>query len=194
MNINEEKAHIYSMLQDITAERRKLTDLYFGMKERLDELHKLEQRGLTDLSLKGYVDLYNQHQKRSVEQQVSNIEREAKHVVHKIKEEAKPVEKELPVPRAVIEEAKALESQSIVRKRGKRSEYLNIDKVMGNIVFVLKESGKPMANLEVYEKVNAMMDGQIGKQNFKNNILPRTIKKHNKIKKPERGYVQYITE
>lgn len=84
MNIGEEKAFLYGMMKDITEERRRLTDMYFSLKERIDALHKLEEIGVGDLSTKGFIDLWND---RNVQIQMANINRE------------KEYQKELQTPR-----------------------------------------------------------------------------------------------
>jgi len=64
------------MMKDITEERRKLSDQYFSLKERLDDLIKLEQRGIEQLSTKGFFDLFND---RETNIQITNVNREVNH-------------------------------------------------------------------------------------------------------------------
>lgn len=73
MDINKEKEYIYMMLQNIHEERRRLTEMAAGFKNRLDELNRLEMQGIEELSVKGWVDLHNQAKK---EVAATNISRE----------------------------------------------------------------------------------------------------------------------
>lgn len=180
MNIGEEKAHIYHLMSEITSERRKLTEMYYDLKARLDELNKLEIRGLDDLSLKGYVDLYNNREK---ELKVANIKREMGSILKKVEE--KPVIKEdIIIPKKEIEKEKD--------KLKKRSSQINLDKVIGLITTVLKETGTPMNVKAIYKQVINKSDMDIKLPNFRNNILPRACQRNKKIQKAMRGYYQYI--
>lgn len=85
MNISEEKEHIYAMMRDISDERRKLTDIYYGLKERMDHLNKIESRGIEDLSVLGYVDLYNRHMKKEKEQSFQNIQRDSQSAIQEVR-------------------------------------------------------------------------------------------------------------
>ena len=115
MNIQDEKEYLYNMMKEITQERRKLTDIYFGLKERLDFLHIQEQKGLNELSLKGYADLHNQTQKEIA---VTNIKRETEYLVGKIESSNIIEEKEKSIiPHKEIEEEKA----KVRRRKGKIS-------------------------------------------------------------------------
>lgn len=73
MNIREEKRYIYAMMESVTAERRKLGDEYHELRKRLDKLDELEMKGLGDLSVEGYLDLFK---KREMQLAASNIKRE----------------------------------------------------------------------------------------------------------------------
>ncbi|PGK51159.1 hypothetical protein CN918_25560 [Priestia megaterium] len=73
MDINKEKEYIYMMLQSIHEERRRLTEMASGFKNRLDELNRLEMQGIEELSVKGWVDLHNQAKK---EVAATNVARE----------------------------------------------------------------------------------------------------------------------
>src|SRR6185312_8332177 len=133
MNIQDEKEYLYNMMKEITQERRKLTDIYFGLKERLDFLHIQEQKGLNELSLKGYADLHNQTQKEIA---VTNIKRETEYLVGKIESSNIIEEKEKSIiPHKEIEEEKA----KVRRRKGKISG----DKIISTIATVLKEEGMP---------------------------------------------------
>jgi len=166
-------------MRNITEERRKLTEMYYGLKERLDELNKLETLGLNNLSIKGYVDLHNEHTKNK---SVNNIKREMSIAISRAEESEK--EKEL-IPKRVIEESKEKEDKKTKKK------FLNLDKVVGNIAHVLKDKGTPMKVVDIHAKVQEVMDTNIEINNFRNNILPRATKKNENIQKVMRGYYQY---
>lgn len=182
MNIQEEKAYIYEMMKEVTQERRRLTDIYYGLKERLDFLFLQEQKGLNDLSLKGYTDLYTQTQKEIA---ATNIQREA---TYAIKQLELPIEKKEEIlPKIEVEKEKEIIGIENRKRKGK----LNIDKVTMLIVKVLKEHGAPMKKESLYEKVQGLSDLEITKQNFSNNLLRKAIDKNNKIENIMKGFYQY---
>lgn len=184
MNIQEEKLHIYSMMRDITAERRQLTDIYYGLKKQLDYLNNLEQRGLEDLSIKGYVDLYNETMKQTA---ITNLQRETKHQIEKIENENHHIieEKEKTVvPQEVVEEA-------VYKEKRKRRKNISREKIESAIITVLKEAGMPIKFAELHEKINVMLDSGLNKDYMRNQLLPTIMERNPKIERPMRGYYQY---
>jgi len=179
MNISEEKEHLYSMMREITEERRRLTEIYFSLKQRLDSLNTLEVRGLEDLSIKGYVDLFNNRDRKQV---TTNLEREMNAVKEKAEKEEEKIDYKIPKKEIEIERD----------KRPKRSAYLNLDKVMGTISYVLKNSDVPMSLKDLHSNVQKESDMEIKINNFRNNILPRAIQKNKNIQRATRGYYQYV--
>lgn len=87
LNINEEKAFVYSMMKEITEERRRLTDIYYDMKKRLDDLDRLEIKGVEELSLQGMIEL---HDARKTALAVANIQRESLRAIEKVQQDIKP--------------------------------------------------------------------------------------------------------
>jgi hypothetical protein len=186
MNIAEEKVYIYSMMRDITEERRDLTKIYFELKSRLDELNRLELRGLEDLSVKGYVDL---NKSRNTETAIINIQREASHAINKVQQEANPEpEEKTVIPKLEIEREK-----DEIAKKSRKSTGLPLEKVAGFIAHVLKEHGVPMSVKDLYEEVNERAENQITRNNFRNNMLPRAAKLNSKINNVSRGFYQYLS-
>ena len=122
MNISEEKKYIYDMMRTVVDERRTLTDIYFSLKERLNDLDELERKGLSDLSIKGYVDLQNE---RNQQLMLENTQRELAHLKQKLEnEQAKPKE-EAPassIPAFAIAEQKFKDNNKIVKNTKKRSQ------------------------------------------------------------------------
>lgn len=195
MNINEEKEHLYNMMRDITSERRKLTDMYFGLKERLDDLNKLEQRGLQDLSVKGYVDLYNKVEPEIV---AKNIQREMNQLAQKIMAEPKEQEEEKSiVPKSVISEQRYADSNKVMKSKKieeskKRIKQIPYDEIADSVMEILKEKGSPIKMSELLTTLNVKYEGAIGKGNFQTNIIPRMMEEEKyKIEKPYRGFYQY---
>lgn len=179
MNVQEEKSYIYGMMKDITQERRKLTDIYYGLKERLDFLNIMEQRGIEDLSLKGYADLHNQNQKEAV---INNMKREVEHQIQKIENHH------------IIEESEksVIPKDEIVRqKRKNRKGLVSKEKISGAVIEVLKDAGTPVKLSDLLDKVNDMLENNISKGNFQTNLLPRIMENNKKIEKPMRGFYQY---
>lgn len=87
MNINEEKAFVYSMMKEVTEERRRLTDIYYDLKKRLDDLDRLEHRGVDELSLQGMIDLHNA---KTTALAVANIQRESMRAIERVQEKVTP--------------------------------------------------------------------------------------------------------
>ena len=182
VNITEEKRYLYEMMKEITKERRSLTEQYYGLKERLDDLNKLEQRGIEDLSIKGYVDLYN---KTNAEIMTANLKREAEHQIKKIENDNNIEESRLQVK--IKEEIQKEDNKKPTRK----GKYNSREKYFSAILEVLKESGIPLSTDEMLSKVNKLLDDNINKAYFQNNLLPTAMKKSDKIDRPTRGYYQY---
>lgn len=174
MDISKEKEHIYSLMRNIVEERRILSDMYYGLKERLNKLNELELKGIGELDLKGYVDLHNRFNK---EVAVTNIKRETEQIVKRIEEPK--VENLIPVK--VIEES----------KKNIRGNYTNIDKVIGITASVLKEKGIPMGISDMYKEVSDRIDERLTEANFRNNIIKKMLQRNPKVQRAMRGYYQY---
>jgi predicted RND superfamily exporter protein len=178
MNIQEEKVFIYKMMRDITAERRKLTDTFYDLKKRLDELTSLEEQGLENLSIKGYTDLYNQKNKEYAE---ANIQREASKALEKINSLYNKKEEEI-IPSQVIQQEKT--------KDRKRKGRLSPEKFNSAIIETLKEAGNPIKCQKLYDNVMERLERNFNYTYFKNKL--RELEKENeKITKPIKGYYQY---
>lgn len=94
MVIDEEKRYLYEQMTLVMQERRVLTDVYFELKKRMDELNRLESRGLDELSIKGYVDL---HRENTVNRPTANILREMKHTADKVQNVSEQTPSQRPV-------------------------------------------------------------------------------------------------
>lgn len=178
MNIGEEKRYIYEQMSDITQERRKLTDIYYELKKRLDGLNQLEERGFGELSTKGYVDLHNEKSKTVP---INNMFREMNHIAKKIEKDHDKRDESVP------EEDIIKEKHKEPKKRGS----LDLDKVSALIAETLKESGRPMTIPDIHKKVSEKTDYNISLSNFRTNILRRALDKNKKITKAMRGHYQY---
>lgn len=184
MNIGEEKEHIYSIMREITAERRELTEIYYNLKKRLDELTRLEERGLDTLSLKGYADLHN---KMSRETSIANIKRESNKAVKIIEEESR-------VDEDVHSNRENLKKQIQKDKSESKPKRVSIsfERMVSMVTNVLKEHGAPMKLDDLYNVINEKTNGAVGKKNFSNNIMYRMVNSSdNKIERAGRGYYQY---
>lgn len=197
MKIGEEKEHIYSLMRDVTTERRKLTEIYFSLKKRLDDLNEIEQRGLTELSIKGYLDLHNNLKKEESKTSIMNIERESKsnnlsetdknNAIKKI-ERSTEEEKEVHKPRF----NKEIEQQKDMKSKTMMGSQLSIEHMLSIVEGILKENGAPMHLSELHKEVNKVLDVEVTVKNFRNNIMYRLSKREDtKIDRPFRGYYQY---
>lgn len=86
INIAEEKKYLYEMMQDITKERRTLTDMYFDAKKRIDDLNRLEEDGMKDLNINGYVDMRNEANRKRM---IDNIQRESEYKINQINQDSR---------------------------------------------------------------------------------------------------------
>lgn len=166
MNIAKEKETIYSLLGDIIREQSRLTDT---LNKRLDVLNQLEQVEMQSVrEMKEELPLSHYVDKfnsqREVEVEVKN---------------------DYIIPKEEIEKEKD--------KDGRRSPYLNRDKVVGVISSVLREKGIPMNVKDIHEEVQEKLGRKVTIHNFRNNILPRACQKNRNITKAMRGYYQYKT-
>lgn len=183
MNISEEKAYLYSMMRDITAERRELTKIYWELKSRLDDLIKLDIRGLEDTPIAGIVDMHNAKNMKLV---TDNIKREAERTIAKVEQEMKPEEKTI-IPKAEIEKEKEKVSRQVNNK-----PETSLERDTGLIVQALKEGGRPMSVKEIYDVVSEKAERHIKERNFRNNILPRARKRNERIVSVGKGIYQYL--
>mgnify|MGYP001948783479 CR=1 FL=1 len=167
MDIKKEKEYIYRLMSDITDERRKLTDMYFSLRERLNELSKLEERGLTKLSVEGCVELHN-----NMYHQESN---------------SLPTEKE----ERVLKSTKEYVKENINKKSTK--EKPSLEAIESVISSILMKNGKPMRAQDIYDKMLSETDYYMTKGNFTSNVLYRIVSKgDSKVKRYKHGY--YIHE
>ena len=203
MKICEEKEHIYRLMRDIVEERRILSEQYFSLKERLDELNKLESKGIEDLSVNGYVDLFN---KMSKQTEINNIEREAEHAIgqikmvldHKKKEMNKEEERSI-IPQNELLRAKEIDSRNKIKVHkeenvediGRVKKRISTKMYRDEIVNILQETGRPMKANEIRQKLEDKLNVEISAQSFGTNIMYRVKKFDNKIESASFGYYQY---
>jgi hypothetical protein len=178
MNIDEEKIYIYKMLRDITKERRQLVEMYFDLKKRLDFLNLMEERGVEELNITGYVNLYNQTQKEIA---VTNIKRETEHIIEKIENNIEEIETPI-IPKEEIQ--RVIEHEN----KGKR---LSKEKVQSTVISILKDAGAPLKLSEIIKRTNFVLSSNLKSGYFSNIIIPDLLKNSNKVEKPATGFYQY---
>lgn len=203
MNISEEKKHIYQMMDEITKERRELTGMYFGLKQRLDNLHELEQRGLEDLDIKGYADMRNEVENHKVQQ---NLIREMENLVSRV--EKIDIDK-LEQPRPQIDEFEISEQRyrdnvksnadkkPAKKKEDKLTTHQITKEIRHLIPKIMKDYGKPMKSGEVYDILISdynFSEDDIDIKNFRSNQFYRTIKERDDIEKVDKGMYQLISK
>jgi hypothetical protein len=182
MNIDEEKEYIYSLMREITSERRKLTDIYYDLKKRLDELNSLEVRGLNELSVSGYIDLINKRDNNVV---ANNLRRELESVT----KEPAPAKEESIIPKNKIDDLKEADRRKSRRNFKKK---LNTDKVYSEMCIVLKEAGIPLKVDEIRIRLEKRLEQELSPTNFRNNLLQRILKKTDtRVERASFGYYQY---
>lgn len=203
MNVGEEKEHIYRLMRDIVEERRILSEQYFSLKERLDELNKLESKGIEDLSINGYVDLFNKMSKQTEQR---NVEREAQHAISQIqmvvdhkKRETEQEERRSLIPHDEILRAKELDNRNKVKVHkeenvediDKKKKRISTQAYRDEIVNILKETGRPMKANEIRQKLEEKLNMEISATSFGTNIMYRVKKFDTNIESASFGYYQY---
>lgn len=133
MNIAEEKNYCYSMMKDITDERRRLSEMYMSLKTRVDELNRLEEKGVEELSTKGFFDMFND---RETHIQITNINRETESA---IKTRHVEIEKDIPKPRydkaeSTIFETKLEKEKRLADKEREQKAAENLRVVADNLI------------------------------------------------------------
>lgn len=201
MDLREEKRFVYSMMESITQERRALADAYFDLKKRLDKLDELETRGLDEISVKGYFDMYNERNKTL---ESTNIKREIEHSndpvdiaarnrenlqkamesrVRQIQEPEKPEQK---FSNTEIDDTKQRDKNRLPKK----SSQLDVKKIVSAIKMVLRESGAGMSITDIHKGVERHLDMDIPLKNFRTNHISRAIDEPT-IVRVGRGFYKY---
>lgn len=216
MNRNEEKNHVYSMMQDITNERSRLTDVYVSLLGRLNELDKVEQPVKAEEKPKKDSDDIGDDEEETQKKEEDSLSSDASPLISldnaivetqpiPIIEENIPTQSMVDIVNRhnsqlgnelVIERANIIPKIEIEKEKDKlpkKSSTLDSDKVTGYIVTVLKKAGKPLSARDIHAKVNDMSEYEIKKANFTSNLLPRAVKKNKRIEKATFGYYQYST-
>ena len=207
MTISEEKKYIYDMMRTVVDERRTLTDIYFSLKERLNDLDELERKGLSDLSIKGYVDLQNE---RNQTLMLENTQRELAHLKQKLEnEQAKPKEEApaSPIPAFAIAEQKFRDNNKVVKNTKKQKTQTKPQKkkrpkgstarVHEMIFKELKEQKDTAFNAsDMYDillREQFFRDLEFDMADFRSNMFYRVVTKNSDvIKKVGTGRYQYV--
>jgi hypothetical protein len=154
--------------------------MYYGLKKQLDYLNDMERRGLEDLSITGYVDLYNQTMR---EVAVTNLKRETEHQIEKIEKSHIIEEKEESViPKEIVQESVAKENK-IKRTR------LTKDKIKSTTLMVLKDAGIPLKMSELMKRTSFVLNEKLSPSTFQSHTMPELMNE-GKIEKVTRGFYQ----
>lgn len=163
-------------MKDITEERRKLTEMYFDLKERLDSLTKLEEKGLDELDIKGYIDLRNS---TNVERVQANLQRETNRIVGEMNLNSRP---SLPQ-----QEQQELDKNS----HGRKNMHVSHELVKSAVIEYLKNAGRPVKISDMVEPINKQLDSNLTSHNFCYAVMKRIEKDTDKLSRPMKGYIQY---
>lgn len=148
MNISEEKEIIYRLMQSIMTERRQLSDQYFDLKKRLNQINQIP--------------------------------------LDSIEKEKPPQKSQNQIRKENIENDKYFLGKS----EGKT--YLPYSKIAIQISHILKESGVPLSNKQIYKRLINDLHVSINYSNLSNNILPRMNTDSSiNVEKITRGFWQY---
>lgn len=164
MNINQEKEYIQNKMKNILDEQARLIDLHSGLRESLNTLTQLEERGVTEITLSEYVSFAKSvlgDEIKKEEQQKMQLEEQPKS-----KYPISNLRNHMGIKQPIVTEA---------------------------IVEVLKSQKTPIHLNKLYEETNKLLHGQINTlKNFQNNNLQRAMKATNEIKRARtKGYYQY---
>lgn len=179
MKFAEEKEYLYNIMLNSSEERKRLTEIYWDAKKRIDEINKMEETGLAELSTKGYFDYHN---KKTKEMIVENIDREMNIAKQRI-------EKEYEKKNEIVPEEEIIKEK---HKEPKKRSTVDLDKVSVLVADVLREVGRPMSIKEIHEMVAERSEYNITIENFRTNILRKSAEKNKRITKAMRGYYQYV--
>lgn len=193
MDNQEERKFLYSMMQSITEERKNLTEIYLELMKRINKLdvqesninsnnptsfspmiedeesHSnvvIDDKTVEGKTLQEYIDFHNQNLKDDYSRNEDSF-----YINNDI------------IPKSEIEKEKD--------KLPRKNVTLNMDKVSGLIVLILKEKGAPISVKEIHRELNERLELEVTMQNLRNNILPRVCKKNPRIERATRGYYQY---
>ena len=202
MDIRKEKEYMYNMMRDVSAERRRLTDIYYELLKRINELSKLEEVGVTDLSIEGYLDLGNKINAKLIK---ANQEREAltifsdsrKEVEQQTEEETREnITPKTVVPSVELDSLKQFDNKfkpKVTEKKVKK--HISTKKAHSYIKDVLIEKGTPMETKDLYARI--IEKYSIDEEDFKyrnlvQNVLPRVSSLDSKLQKVGRSTFQYV--
>lgn len=190
MDIAEEKQFIYTMMKDIVAERRKLTDTYYDLKKRLETLDELEEKGIRALSINGYSDFKRQQDEQRI---ASNVEREALRVVESMRNHSNPEQQSLQLfakeevakqPKPDHPMKKKIQKEEVEKngsKPSKRVRY-SLERVESALVDILKNSDSPLTVQQMYDELCDKFGGRFyDREGFQKNVLYRIRKKNPNI-------------
>jgi hypothetical protein len=194
MNINNEKEMVYQIITELTAERRKLTEERFALtkeigewKERLNELNRLEEKGLDNLDTIG---LYELRKKAHNNQEILNVTRETKSLVENMLKEQTIEEqpKEENKLFTVAEQEKEKDRQ--VRRGVGKEQRGFAESQFHKAISILKEAGVPMKADKLKAELEKELGREINYKTFANGILAK-LSNHPKVTKPMRAFYQY---
>lgn len=235
MKISEEKEYIYSMMRDITAERRQLTEMYLNLSKRLEILNNYQEFGLDVLDSSGFSNeggisestvLETLSGNRTVENEPVGVPalvvEPSKEHATPVVEDVVPIESNWSNEKTLKESMVALESLKESRKRApskktndtkkpvrdiatlkadrtrnkqnNRKSGLSTEMAVGIIEGIMKETNEVMKPTDIHAKLVEQTKFEVSKNNFTVNILPRVLKKTNKIEKVGFGEYRYKSE
>lgn len=215
MNIVREKEILYTMLENITRERNDLLQLQFDIMRKLDRLDNLEkketvqpQNAIQAPPIDFEVEVKNDVEEtievpEYIEETIEEVTEEktahdvmSEKPIHEIIEEhnrklgiveEEEVEKSI-IPKVEIEREKD-------RIGYKRASSLNLERVNGLIINILKDNGRPLHIKDIFSELNERLESNSEKAikmaNLRNNILPRIVKNNNRVSRVTRGFYQF---
>jgi len=180
LNKLDEKLRIYSMMDKITEERSKLTDMYLGLLNRLEVLDESERQEVKE-EIKVEDDFLIQESIELVhDKTLDEIIDEHNQKYNEVLEE--PV---------VAHRVPKIEIERELDKLPKRKHTMDLQRASMLVSSVLKEKGIPTSTNELFELVLEKSEVKINEKNFRNNILPRVVKGNNRVERAMRGFYQY---
>lgn len=214
MNIVREKEILYTMLENIARERNDLLQLQFDIMRKLDRLDNLEKEETVqpqNVVQAPPID-FEVEVKNNVEETIE-VPETIEETIEEVTEEktVHDIMREKPIHEIIEEHNRKLgiveeeSEQSIIPKVEierekdrigyKRASSLNLERVNGLIVNILKDNGRPLHIKDIFNELNNRLESNSEKAikmaNLRNNVLPRIVKNNNRVSRVTRGFYQY---
>lgn len=181
-----------STIEEIVRKAQAQQDIHYKQEDSVEEVEEIKDVEETDsLGVNAVKVDDSEEDNKDSETSEENEKRTLKDIIDERNKQmgmqSSTIDNSVKIPIEVIEREKD--------RLPKRSAYLNLDRVNGLIISVLKESRKPMHIKDVFNSVNDKLDENgenlVKMANLRNNIMPRIVKINKNVSRVTRGFYQY---